>query len=71
MSEFSILNYEEVSYGNKEKEYTVAARLNLREEPSLEAKVVRILEKGEKIKGVNNGEWTIVEDGYCMSKFLV
>ena len=70
MSELRILDFDEVSYGKETKEYTVKARLNLREEPNLEAEIIRILEVGEVVKGVEENEWVAVEGGYCMRKFL-
>lgn len=70
MAETSIMNYEELSYKKEVKEYTVNTRLNLREEPSMEAEIVRVMEKGEKVKAVIDGEWAVLEDGYCIAKFL-
>ena len=70
MAETSIMNYEELSYKKEAKEYTVNTRLNLREEPSMEAEIVRVMEKGEKIKAVIDGEWAVLEEGYCVAKFL-
>lgn len=70
MAETSIMNYEELSYKKEVKEYTVNTRLNLREEPSMEAEIVRVMEKGEKIKAIIDGEWAVLEEGYCVAKFL-
>ena len=70
MAETSIMNYEELSYKKEFKEYTVNTRLNLREEPSMEAEIVRVMEKGEKIKAVIDGVWAVLEEGYCVAKFL-
>ena len=70
MAETTIMNYEELSYKKEAKEYTVSTRLNLREEPSMEANVIRVMEKGEKIKAVVEGEWATLEEGYCVAKFL-
>ena len=70
MAETFIMNYEELSYKKEVKEYTVNTRLNLREEPSMEANIIRVMEKGEKIKAVIDGEWAVLEDGYCVAKFL-
>ena len=70
MSELKILNFDELSYKKETKEYVVNTRLNLREEPSMDAEVIRIMEKGEKVKAVIDGEWAVLEDGYCVAKFL-
>lgn len=70
MSELKILDFDELSYEKGIKEYTVTTRLNLREEPSLEAEILRILEKGEKIQATIDGEWAVLEEGYCMAKYL-
>lgn len=70
MAEIKIMDFDELSYKKEVKEYTVNTRLNLREEPSMEAGVVRIMEKGEKVKAVIDGEWAVLEDGYCVAKFL-
>lgn len=70
MSELRILDFDEVSYEKEATEYTVNTRLNLREEPSMEAKIIRVMEKGEKIKAVIDDEWAVLEDGYCVAKFL-
>lgn len=70
MAETTIMNYEELSYKKEVKEYTVNTRLNLREDPSMEAEIIRVMEKGEKVKAVVDGEWAVLEDGYCMAKFL-
>ena len=70
MAETTIMNYEELSYKKEGKKYTVIARLNLREEPSLDSNVIRILEKGEKITAYVDGEWAVLEEGYCKAEFL-
>lgn len=70
MAEIKIMDFDELSYKKETKEYIVNTRLNLREEPSMEAGVVRIMEKGEKVKAVIDGEWAVLEDGYCVAKFL-
>lgn len=70
MAEIKIMDFDELSYKEEVKEYTVNTRLNLREEPSMEAGIIRIMEKGEKVKAVIDGDWAVLEDGYCVAKFL-
>lgn len=70
MSELKILNFDELSYKKETKEYVVNTRLNLREEPSMNAEIIRVMEKGEKVKAVIDDEWAVLEDGYCVAKFL-
>ena len=73
MAENTFSNIEELKYDEtiEPKIYTTTTRLNLREEPSLEASVVKILEEGEKIKVyAEEDEWVATEKGYCMKKFL-
>lgn len=71
MAENYIIDSEELSYGRKPKEYQVKQRLNLREEPSTDAEIIRVMEAGEKIVVVyEEGEWAATKEGFCMKKFL-
>lgn len=58
---------------SKQKEVVgiTTTRLNKRVAPNLDAKVVAILEKGwEVVILEDHGEWSKVDGGYVMSKFL-
>ena len=58
---------------SKQKEVIgiTTTRLNKRVAPNLDAKVAAILEKGwEVVILEDHGEWSKVEGGYVMSKFL-
>lgn len=71
MAELSNVNIEELGYEVEPKEYKVLKKLNLREEPSTDAEIVRVMEAGEKIMVVyEEGEWAATEEGFCMKKFL-
>ena len=53
-------------------EKTVKVLLNIREEPSLNAKIVRVVKKGTKLTVVDEvGEWSQVGDSeFTMSQYL-
>ena len=70
MAEERILDFDELSYKVEVKEYTVNTRLNLREDASMDSEVIRVMEKGEKVKAVIDGEWAVLGEGYCVAKFL-
>ena len=73
MAENTFSNIEELKYDEtiEPKIYITTTRLNLREEPSFEASVIKIFEKGEEVKVyAEEGEWVATENGYCMKKFL-
>lgn len=55
----------------KKKTRTVTGgALNVREKPSLKAKVVRVLDNGTKITVQEDlGEWLRIEDGYVMARW--
>lgn len=56
-----------------EKTVNVKSLLNVREEPSLEAKVVRQVKKGSKLTVIDDlGEWSqIGNEEFVMSQYLV
>ena len=65
------LNLDEVAYGYEPKNLKVLKKLNLREKPSLDAKVIRIMPVGEKVEVLfDDGEWATLREGFCMIKFL-
>ena len=65
------LNLEELAYGYEPKKLKVLKKLILREKPSLNAKVVRIMPVGEEVQVLfDDGEWATLADGFCMIKFL-
>ena len=61
--------------GDRPVEKTVNAKnlLNVREEPSLEAKVVRQVKRGSKLTVIDDlGEWSqIGDEEFVMSQYLV
>lgn len=61
--------------GGRPVEKTVNAKnlLNVREEPSLEAKVVRQVKRGSKLTVIDDlGEWSqIGDEEFVMSQYLV
>lgn len=55
--------------------YTVISPsgLNLREQPSMDARVLRVLSEGELVKAANTKApdgWTAVEDGFVRSEYI-
>lgn len=56
-----------------EKTVNVKSLLNVREEPSLEAKVVRQVKRGSKLTVIDDlGEWSqIGDEEFVMSQYLV
>lgn len=56
-----------------EKTVNVKSLLNVREEPSLEAKVVRQVKRGSKLTVIDDlGEWSQIDDEeFVMSQYLV
>ena len=56
-----------------EKTVNVKSLLNVREEPSLEAKVVRQVKRGSKLTVIDDlGEWSqIGDEEFVMSRYLV
>lgn len=56
-----------------EKTVNVKSLLNVREEPSLEAKVVRQVKRGSKLTVIDDlGEWSQISDEeFVMSQYLV
>jgi len=65
------LNFEELAYGYEPKTLKVLKKLNLRQEPSLQAEVIRIMPKGEEVVVLyDDGEWATTKEGFCMVKFL-
>lgn len=56
-----------------EKTVNVKSLLNVREEPSLEAKVVRQVKRGSKLTVIDDlGEWSqIGNEEFVMSQYLV
>ena len=56
-----------------EKTVNVKSLLNIREEPSLEAKVVRQVKRGSKLTVIDDlGEWSqIGDEEFVMSQYLV
>lgn len=58
--------------GREPIEKTVKVLLNIREEPSLNAKIVRVVKKGTKLTVVDEvGEWSQVGDSeFTMSQYL-
>ena len=72
MAEIKIENIEELEYANQTtKTAIVQAKLNVREAPSKESKISKVLESGEEL-GILEGEneWVRIQDGYCMKEFL-
>lgn len=73
MAEVEIENMEELEYGKEEAKdiATVQVKLNVRQEPQKNSKVVRILEAGEKVEILAyDGDWAKISDGYCMKDYL-
>ena len=72
MAEIKIENIEELEYANQTTETaTVQVKLNVRETPSKESKIVKFLEPGEVVDILEvENEWVRIQDGYCMKKFL-
>lgn len=65
------INFEELAYGYEPRTYIVSKRLNLRKHPSIKAEVIRVMEVGEKVRVVYEGDqWATTEEGYCMKEFL-
>lgn len=52
--------------------FVVASKLNVREEPSIDAKIIGILSKDTKVEFVKfNKEWvSLATGGYCMKQFI-
>ena len=49
----------------------VKVKLNVREAPSKESKIVKVLEPGEAVDILEvENEWVKIQDGYCMKEFL-
>lgn len=72
MAEINLENIEELEYANEITETaTVQVKLNVREAPSKDAKIIRILESGEIVEILEyENEWVKIQDGYCMKEFL-
>ena len=75
MAEVELVNEEELNYGQDivedEVTKTVTAKLNVREEPSLDSAIVCVLEPGEKVKVLEtDGDWTHHEKGWSMTQYL-
>lgn len=79
MAERILLDQDELAYGKEEEEQdtikvvikTTSCELNLREEPSMTANIIRKLRKGEEVEVQENlGEWSRLFEGYCKSQYL-
>ena len=72
MAEIKIENTEELEYANQTtKTATVQVKLNVRETPSKESKIIKVLESGEEVGILEvENEWVRIQDGYCMKEFL-
>ena len=72
MAEIKIENIEELEYTNQiTKIAIVKVKLNVREAPSKESKIVKVLEPGEAVDVLEvENEWVKIQDGYCMKEFL-
>ena len=75
MAEIKIENIEELEYGNEAsteiETATVQVKLNIREKPVENAKIVGILEAGEIVEILGyEGKWAKIEKGYCMKQYL-
>lgn len=72
MAKIKIENIEELEYADEITETaTVQVKLNVRETPSKESKIVRVLESGETVEILEyENEWVRIQDGYCMKEFL-
>lgn len=75
MAEVEMENVEELEYGKEEAKdieiATVQVKLNVRQEPQKNSKVVRILEAGDKVEILAyDGDWVKISDGYCMKEYL-
>lgn len=55
----------------KPKKMFTTCRLNVREKPTKESCVLRVLEKNEEVEVLSDkDEWVRIFDGYCMKEFL-
>lgn len=72
MAEIRIENIEELEYANQTTETaTVQVKLNVREKPTKESRILRVLEAGEVIEILEyENEWVKIQDGYCMKEFI-
>lgn len=72
MAEIKIENIEELEYADEITETaTVQVKLNVREAPSKESKIIKVLEPGEVVDILEiENEWVKIQDGYCMKEFL-
>lgn len=71
MAELKYTNVEELAYAGVKRTAEVTRKLNLREEPSKESEIVKIMNKGEKVQVVWEGdEWAATTEGFCMKEFL-
>ena len=72
MAEIKIENIEELEYTNKNtKTAIVKVKINVREAPSKESKIVKVLEPWEAVDILEvENEWVKIQDGYCMKEFL-
>lgn len=55
----------------EQKTMAAACLLNVRKEPSLEAEIVRVMQKGERVSvlDVTDG-WVHMKDGYSMAAYM-
>ena len=72
MAEIKMENIEELEYTNQiTKTAIVKVKLNVREAPSKESKIVKVLEPWEAVDILEvENEWVKIQDGYCMKEFL-
>ena len=72
MAEIKIENIEELEYANQTTQTAIVkAKLNVREAPSKESKIIKVLESGEEVGILEvENEWVRIQDGYCMKEFL-
>lgn len=72
MAKIKFENIEELEYANQiTKTATVQVKLNVREAPSKESKIIKVLEPGEVVNMLEiENEWVRIQDGYCMKEFL-
>lgn len=72
MAKIKFENIEELEYADEITETaTVQVKLNVRETPSKESKIIKVLEPGEVVDILEiENEWVRIQDGYCMKEFL-
>ncbi len=75
MAEVELVNEEELNYGQDivedEVTKTVTAKLNVREKPSTDAKILCVLEVGTEVKVLEEIDgWTHHDKGWSMTQYL-